>query len=220
MKTLKVWDIFIRVFHWSLVASIISQLITAESLKKVHVNVGYFIIILLLARIVWGFVGSKHARFTDFIYPPKEIFAYLKGIFRGNPKHYIGHNPAGGAMVFTLLFFLLLTTTAGLKTLGAEGKGPLADLPIRIVDEAHADGDSDKSHGEQEDHDGRKFNREDRDEHDEAEKKEHFWKEIHEFFVGVILFLIVIHICGVIVSSYLHKENLIWAMFTGKKNIR
>jgi len=220
MKTVKVWDIFIRVFHWSLVASIITQLITAESLKKVHVNVGYFIIILLLSRIVWGFIGSKHARFTDFIYPPHEIFGYLKGLLKRNPKHYIGHNPAGGAMVFTLLFFLLLTTTAGLKTLGAEGKGPLADLPISIVNEAHADEDRDNSHADQEDHDGRKYNREDRDEHDEAEKKEHFWKEIHEFFVGVIIFLIVIHISGVIVSSYLHKENLIWAMFSGEKKIK
>jgi len=122
--------------HWSLVASIIIQLITAESLKNVHAKVGYFIIILLLARIVWGFVGSRHARFTDFIYPPKEIFDYLKGIFKGNPKHYIGHNPAGGAMVFALLIFLMLTTMAGLKTLGAEGKGQLAHLPMSLVNEA------------------------------------------------------------------------------------
>ena len=148
MKTLKVWDIFIRVFHWSLVASIIIQSITVESFKKVHVNVGYFIIILLSARIIWGLVGSKHARFADFIYPPQEIFSYLKGLLKGNPKHYIGHNPAGGAMVFALLFFLLLTTMSGLKTLGAEGKGPLADLPISIVNEAHADGDRDNSHGD------------------------------------------------------------------------
>jgi cytochrome b len=219
MKTVKVWDIFIRVFHWSLVASIIIQIITAESFKKVHVNVGYFIIILFLTRLVWGFIGSKHARFADFIYPPHEIFGYLKGILKGNPKHYVGHNPAGGAMVFTMLFFLLLTTMAGLKTLGAEGKGPLADFPIRIVNEAHANGDRDNSHADQEDHDGRKYNREDRNGHDKDGKKEHLWKEIHEFLVGIIIFLIVIHICGVIVSSYLHKENLIRAMFTGEKNL-
>ena len=127
---------------------IIIQSITVESFKKVHVNVGYFIIILLSARIIWGLVGSKHARFADFIYPPQEIFSYLKGLLKGNPKHYIGHNPAGGAMVFALLFFLLLTTMSGLKTLGAEGKGPLADLPISIVNEAHADGDRDNSHGD------------------------------------------------------------------------
>ena len=136
MKTIKVWDIFIRVFHWSLVVSIIVQLITAESLKNVHATVGYFIVIMLLIRIVWGFVGSKHARFSDFIYPPKDILDYLKGIFKGNPKHYIGHNPAGGAMVIALLLCLLLTTFAGLKTLGAQGKGPFAKLSLSLVNEA------------------------------------------------------------------------------------
>jgi cytochrome b len=219
MKTIKVWDIFIRVFHWSLVASIIVQLITAESLKNVHATVGYFIVIMLLMRIVWGFVGSKHARFSDFIYPPKDILDYLKGIFKGKPKHYIGHNPAGGAMVIALLFCLLLTTFAGLKTLGAHGKGPLANLSLSPVNEAYADRDRDKSHADREDHDDRKYNREDRKENDNAGGKEHFWKEIHEFFVGVLLFLIVIHICGVIVSSYLHRENFILAMITGKKKV-
>ncbi len=209
MKTLKVWDVFIRVFHWSLVASVLMQLLTAESLKSVHVAIGYIIVILILARIVWGFVGTKHARFTDFIYPPKEIFAYLKGIFKGNPKHYTGHNPAGGAMVFALLLFVLLTTMAGLKTLGAEGKGPLANLPGSIVNYASADQDQDKSLANQEDGNTR----------NEFRKKQHFWKAIHEFLVGVLIFLIVIHICGVIVSSYLHKENLIWAMVTGIKKI-
>lgn len=215
MKTIKVWDIFIRVFHWSLVTSIIAQLITAESLKNVHVTVGYFIIILLFVRIVWGFVGSKHARFADFIYPPKDILAYLKGLFKGNPRHYIGHNPAGGAMVFALLFILLLTTMAGLKTLGAEGKGPLAQLSLISVNKAYAD--RDKSHAGRADHDDRTYNREDRSKDGKAGKKESFWKEIHEFFVGVLIFLIAIHICGVIVSSFLHRENLILAMFTGEK---
>ena len=219
MKTIKVWDIFIRVFHWSLVASIIVQLITAESLKNVHATVGYFIFIMLLIRIVWGFVGSKHARFSDFIYPPKDILDYLKGIFKGNPKHYIGHNPAGGAMVIALLFCLLLTTFAGLKTLGAQGKGPLANLSLSPVNEAYADRDRDKRRADSEDHDDRKYKREDRNEGENAGKKEHFWKEIHEFFVGALIFLIVIHICGVIVSSYLHRENLILAMITGKKKV-
>lgn len=217
MKTIKVWDIFIRVFHWSLVTSIIAQLITAETLKNVHITVGYFIIILLLVRIVWGFVGSKHARFADFIYPPKDILAYLKGLFQGNPKHYIGHNPAGGAMVFALLFILLLTTMAGLKTLAAEGKGPLAQLSLSSADIAYADRDGDKSHADRENHDDRKYNGENRSEDGKDGKKEHFWKEIHEFLVGVLIFLIAIHICGVIVSSYLHRENLILAMFTGEK---
>jgi cytochrome b len=99
MKTVKVWDLFVRFFHWALVAAVVSQLATAEDFKNIHANVGYIIVVLLIFRIIWGFVGSRHARFKDFIYPPADIIAYLKGLAGGRPKHYIGHNPAGGAMV-------------------------------------------------------------------------------------------------------------------------
>ncbi len=199
MQADKVWDIFVRIFHWSLVTAIVVQLITAEAATGVHVNVGYFIITLLFARIIWGLVGSRHARFTDFMYSPQKIMAYLKNLISGSPKHYIGHNPAGGAMVIALLLCLLLTTTAGLKTLGAEGKGPLAQLPQSLVLKAYADGGQEKA------------------DHAVAKKEEHFWKEIHEFLAGILIFLVALHICGVIVSSWRHRENLILAMITGKK---
>jgi cytochrome b len=106
MKTVKVWDLFVRFFHWSLVAGVIAQLTTAEDLKSVHAAAGYIIIVLLILRIIWGFVGPVHARFTNFIYPPADILAYLRGLIQRRPMHYTGHNPAGGAMVCTLLFFL------------------------------------------------------------------------------------------------------------------
>ena len=199
MKTDKVWDIFVRIFHWSLVTAIIVQLITAEAAKNAHVYVGYFIIVLVLARILWGFVGSRHARFTDFIYSPREVMAYLKSLFSGHPKRYIGHNPAGGAMVIALLLCLLLTTSAGLKTLGAEGRGPLAQLPESLALKAYADGGQEGA------------------DHASAQKEKHIWQEIHEFLVGILIFLIVLHIVGVIVSSWLERENLILAMITGKK---
>ncbi len=219
MKSIKVWDLFVRLFHWSLVAAVITQLATAEDFKTVHVKVGYVIIALLITRIIWGVVGPRHARFADFVYPPADILSYLKGLIQGRPKHYTGHNPAGGAMVCALLFFLLLTTLSGLLTYGAYGKGPLALQPSRLVARAWA---HDNNHGGE---DGRPRHAElnnkpeDRHNHGDTEAQHNFWKEIHETLVGIIIFLIILHICGVIASSYVHRQNLILAMITGKKNI-
>ena len=207
MKKIKVWDLFVRLFHWSLVGAVITQLATAEDLPKVHVAVGYGIIILVLARIVWGFIGSRYARFIDFVYPPREIIAYLKGLVRRQPKHYVGHNPAGGAMVCLLLIILLLVTMAGLKTLGSMGKGPLANGLTITTGMAYADEDHEEEQGIE-------------DHHDQHSGHDHFWKEIHETLVGILIFLASLHVCGVIASSFVHKENLIGAMFTGKKSLR
>jgi cytochrome b len=218
MKSVNVWDPFVRLFHWSLVAGVITQLATADDLKSVHANVGYLIAVLLVFRIIWGFVGSRHARFTDFIYPPADVLAYLKGLIQGRPKHYIGHNPAGGAMVCALLLLLVLTSFAGLKTLAAEGKGPLAAHFENAITRAWADdhlhGDDDAAHHDQKGPNGH-------DQHSHAGHKAgtHFWKEIHETLVGVTLFLIGLHVCGVLVSSYVHRENLILAMITGNKKL-
>ncbi len=214
MKHVKVWDPFVRFFHWALVFSIIIQLLTAESAINIHANVGYFIICLLLTRIVWGVIGSKHARFRDFIYSPGKIIGYLKGLVQRSPQHYVGHNPAGGAMVLTLLFFLLLTTYAGLKTYGTEGKGPLAEQSISVGRNAYAHSDSEDEDDERNEHSAT-F-----DQGKTQSKKAHnFWKETHETLVGIVIALIIFHILGVIASSYVHRENLILAMITGKKKI-
>ena len=213
MKTIKVWDIFVRIFHWSLLAAIIAQLITAESAKSVHVTVGYFIVALLILRIIWGFIGSKHARFKDFIYPPADVLGYLNGLLRRQPKHYLGHNPAGGAMVCLLLLVLVLTTFSGLLTYGAEGKGPFASRPAGFTSIAVA---SDDDHGDTEDHEAAEYAPHNHSGENHSEGA-HFWKEIHETLVGILLFLAGVHVCGVLASSYVHKENLIKAMVTGKK---
>lgn len=212
MKTVKVWDYFVRFFHWALVVGVICQLATAEDFKGVHAKIGYAIIVLLILRIIWGFVGSGYARFTNFIYPPADIFAYLKSLVKGNAKHYTGHNPAGGAMVCALLLFLTLTALAGLKTLGADGKGPLAIDSQNIMSHAQADDHPYRidEMGENE-HEGHS--------HAGSNPQAHFWKEIHETLMGISLFLIGLHICGVIASSYVHRENLILAMITGRKKI-
>ena len=216
MKTIKVWDLFVRVFHWSLVLAILSQLITADDFQPIHVRIGYFIIVLLVLRIIWGFIGTRHARFTDFLYPPTAVLAYLKGLFRGTARRYDGHNPAGGAMVVALLVALTLTTLTGLLTYGAEGRGPLALGTGNLVARALADDDD---HDDRPDHSGRYAYDAPGEMHGRAasEQNAHFWKEIHESLVGLLIFLAVVHIGGVLVSSYAHKENLVWAMITGRK---
>ena len=220
MKTIKVWDLFVRVFHWSLVLAILSQLITAEDFQPIHIRIGYFIIVLLVLRIMWGFIGTRHARFTDFLYPPADVLTYLKGLFRGTAPRYTGHNPAGGAMVIALLVVLSLTTLSGLLTHRAEGRGPLVLGTGNLVSPALADDDG---HDDRSDHSGRYAHEAPGQLPDEmhgpvaSERNAHFWKEIHESLVGILIFLAVVHIGGVLVSSYAHKENLIWAMITGRK---
>ena len=206
--TVKVWDPFVRFFHWALVLAIILQFVSAESSKTWHIRIGYFIIFLVLARIVWGFVGTRHARFTDFIYRPGAIFEYLWGLVRNKPKRYLGHNPAGGIMVVILLAALLVTTFTGLKALGAKGAGPFAGSQTTILSAAHADDDR-----EHED----RYLRGAR--HGQTRQGNEIWKEIHETMTGVLLFLAIFHVCGVLASSWAHRENLIFGMLTGKKKV-
>ncbi len=205
-NSIKVWDVFVRIFHWTLVGVMIGQYLTGDRFKNVHIKLGYFLICLVLARILWGFFGSKHARFSDFLYGPGAIIDYLKVLIKGRPKHYIGHNPAGGLMIIVMLFSLLVTAFTGLKTLGSRGQGPLADHGISIVRLAYADKD-------EHDDDQHKY----RKGREQKSKEHEFWEEIHEVMTGFMIFLIIVHISGVIVSSWVHKENLILAMITGRK---
>lgn len=201
-RTVKVWDPLVRIFHWSLVVFFFTAYLSAEEAEGLHVFAGYVVLALVLFRIVWGFVGTRHARFTDFVYGPAAIARYLGGLFTGRPGHYLGHNPAGGAMIIVLLLFLLITCWSGLETYGAEGHGPLAGEGVSIASAAYANGDDDDEWYE---HRGG------------AEGAEEFWEEVHEFFAGFTLFLVILHILGAIVSSVLHGENLIKAMVTGRK---
>lgn len=123
----KVWDPFVRVFHWTLVLSFFIAYITEEDFLTIHSFAGYTILALLLLRIVWGLVGTRHARFSDFIYSPHTIKAFIKDAFSLKAKRYLGHNPAGGAMILFMLISLLITTATGLAVYGLEEQaGPLA----------------------------------------------------------------------------------------------
>lgn len=203
-KTVKVWDILVRIFHWSLVFSFVVAYLTGEDENQWHIYFGYAIAGLITFRLIWGLVGGRYARFGDFVYSPSTVIEYLKSLLSSTPKHYLGHNPAGGYMVLALLFMLVVTTFTGLKVYGVEGYGPLAgDIGISLISEAVADND--------------KYEHEDEDER-ESHDEEEFWEEVHELSANLTVFLIFLHIAGVLVSSRLHGENLVRAMVTGRKS--
>ncbi len=128
-EEVKVWDPLVRVFHWSLVLAFLIAYLSGEHNEWLHLAAGYTVIGLVSLRVVWGFIGTRYARFSSFVRPWGEVRAYLKALSMMRPPHYLGHNPAGGAMVVALLFALLLTTASGMAAYGAEsGQGPLAML--------------------------------------------------------------------------------------------
>lgn len=128
-RQIKVWDIFVRVFHWSLVASFTVAYVTEDELLSLHLVAGYAVAGLIGLRLVWGFVGTRYARFSNFVCRPARIKAFLKDSLRLRAKRYIGHNPAGGAMILLMLAALLLTSITGVALYGIEGSaGPLATL--------------------------------------------------------------------------------------------
>jgi cytochrome b len=143
--------------------------LTAESerWRLVHVTLGYTVAGLVAFRIVWGLVGTRHARFASFLRGPVAIAEYLRSLVRGQPKHYVGHNPAGALAIVVLLALAALVTAAGWANFNEFG-------------------------GE--------------------------WvEELHEVAANAMLAFVGVHIAGVLVSSWMHRDNLIGAMLTGRK---
>ena len=125
-KRVKVWDLFVRIFHWSMVTAFVVAYVTEEDVLSVHTLAGYIVLGLIILRLIWGFIGTPHARFVDFVYSPSSIWAFLTDTLYFRAKRYLGHNPAGGTMIFLLLISLLLTIFSGVAVYGAENSGPLA----------------------------------------------------------------------------------------------
>jgi cytochrome b len=118
---IRVWDFFVRLVHWSLVVIMLHQFLFEEE-SATHNYFGYAALALVALRIIWGFVGSPFARFSEFVRSPAVTFRYVVQIFSGHPKRYLGHNPAGAAMVLALLAMVVTTSISGWAiTMGAEG---------------------------------------------------------------------------------------------------
>lgn len=109
----KVWDPLVRIFHWGLVTAFLIAWATGDGIEGVHILAGYCVIALVAFRIVWGFIGARYARFANFVRGPRAVTGYLRDTAKLRAKRYLGHNPAGGAMIVALLVML--------ATIGATG---------------------------------------------------------------------------------------------------
>lgn len=209
-EAIKVWDPLVRIGHWVVVAAFFIAYLTEEELLTQHVWAGYTVAAFVLMRVLWGFVGTEHARFSDFLYSPLTALRYAGGMLTNNARRYIGHSPAGAMMIFALLASLAVTTFSGLEIYAIEeNAGPLAAVDAgsapALIATARAD-----EYGEEE----REYGAEGRG---GSEAAEEFWEEIHEASANLTLFLVLLHVIGVIVASLSHGENLVKSMITGRK---
>jgi cytochrome b len=129
-QEINVWDPLVRLFHWVLVGAFAVAWLSEDEWMSLHSYAGYTIAGLLLFRLVWGLLGPRYARFSDFVNSPAIVFGYLKELMKLRARRYIGHNPAGGAMILALLLSLMVTSLTGMLAYGAVGSGPLAELFI------------------------------------------------------------------------------------------
>jgi cytochrome b len=170
--TVPVWDRFVRVFHWSLAILVLIEFLTTDDARTLHHLAGYAVLGLIGARVVWGVIGSRHARFTSFVAGPRTVLDYLRALRLGNAPRHLGHNPAGGAMIVALLGLLIVVAGSGwLSETDAFFGVPWVD-------------------------------------------------DLHHISAHLLLVMIGLHICGVIASSWFHRENLVLAMLTGRKSAR
>lgn len=115
-----VWDRFVRLFHWSLVSCVLANAFVVEEGETLHQALGYAATVLVLARIVWGFVGSRHARFSSFFPTPARVWQHLRDLRQGEHGRFEGHNPLGALMMLALMaLVLMLGLTGWMQTLDA-----------------------------------------------------------------------------------------------------
>lgn len=166
-----VWDAPVRVFHWLMVASFAVAWLSAESerWRLVHVTAGYTMAGLVAFRILWGLVGTRHARFSDFVRGPRAALRYLGSLLRGRPEHHAGHNPAGAVAILGLLALAALTAASGWASYEEIGG--------------------------------------------------HWPEEVHEALANGMLLLVLLHVAGVLVGSWMEHDNLVGAMIHGRKAV-
>ncbi|MEX2648453.1 MAG: cytochrome b/b6 domain-containing protein [Alphaproteobacteria bacterium] len=191
----RVWDPAVRVFHWALVLAYAVAYLTEADVIGVHRVAGYAVGVIVALRIVWGFVGPRHARFADFVYRPRTVLGYLRDLVTFRSKRYLGHSPGGGVMVVALLVMLALAVATGIAA--DQGDGAIGSLGV--VPSAVADDD---------------------DESDSEARDDSWFGALHEALANLSLILVFMHVGGVALASLVHRENLVRAMVTGLKPAR
>ena len=141
-QNILVWDLPTRAFHWLLVLCFAGAWLTSESerLQMIHYAFGYSACALVLFRLVWGLIGTKYARFSQFIKAPSEIIGHLKGLLSGHEHSSPGHNPVGGLVMLGLMLAILVIGLTGyfsikefLGNLMSEAHEAIASLTLGLV---------------------------------------------------------------------------------------
>lgn len=130
---IKVWDAPVRVFHWLMVLSFAGAYLSAESerWRLLHVTLGYTLGGLVAFRLVWGLVGTRYARFANFVRGPQAVLTYLRSLRNGQPQHHLGHNPAGAVAIVLLLLASVAVVGSGwaiYNDVGGEWLSELHDI--------------------------------------------------------------------------------------------
>jgi len=194
-KTVKVWDLPTRLFHWALTVLVLLAFLTAEAdwpkfenvpAMTIHKACGFGVLVLVVFRVVWGVIGSSTARFTQFVRGPGAVIAYLRRLFRQPATFIAGHNPAGALMIVVMLAALLAQATTGLFAKDDDDFFGIAEGPLHSSVSA--------SLGET-------------------------LTTIHGINHAVVELLILVHILANLYYWLVRREDLIAAMFTGRRRV-
>ncbi len=165
----RIWDAPVRILHWLLAASIVAAWLTSSSTGPAHEYIGYASAAIVLARLAWGRLGNRYARFSQFVRGPAATWRYLRAVLAGRAVRHLGHNPLGGAMVVALLCCVALVALSG-WAMGTDLLWGYA-WPVRV----------------------------------------------HEALAWLLVGLVALHVLGVLLTSWQHRENLVAAMISGDK---
>ena len=205
----RVWDPLVRFTHWLVAVAFFIAYFTEDDALTLHVWAGYTVGALVSLRLIWGFVGTRHARFSDFLFGPWKVIAYLGDLVAFRAKRYLGHSPAGGAMAIALWLGLLAVVWSGLEFYAEEeGAGPLVGVATeQVVGAAQPSGLYVLASEAEEEGDG----------HERGRGGGSGWGDIHETLANLLFVLVVLHLAGVVLASVAHRENLARSMVTGSK---
>lgn len=201
MKT--IWDVPTRAMHWGIVASFATAWLTAENegLFLVHLGAGFSLGALLIARLVWGFLGAPASRFANW--PFFRVGEYVAAVRAGKPIRWPGHGPLAAWWSALALLLMLAVPPTGVFVWSQEGFALGEDEASE-----HERGESEED--EAREHGGGGA-------HEEHEEGEHFAKELHEIPVNLMLLMILVHLVGIAKESFLTKEPVALGMINGGK---